>query len=228
MTSFKWGSAPQSRTVAFYHRRVSELVQERLAASGKTWEDAVWDPDAQLTTADFQKLEDELLATGIKFAPSAGVSVAESPDKYEAAAVEIAEAGEADEQGRIVVGGGDNVFATKEDVIGTAMFVSSVEKVMDLLDDGVPDGTVAVIDDSGGTLTAPILEEFTAVICKGGSVRSHLGILTREYAIPCLMAAEVSGLSDGDRVQVEYSAPAKSPYEKEDAGKGRVRVWKLA
>jgi hypothetical protein len=57
-------------------------------------------------------------------------------------------------------------------------------------------------------------------------VRSHLGILTREYAIPCLMAATVSGLADGDPVQVEYSAPAKSPYT-EDDGTGRVRVWKL-
>ena len=42
-------------------------------------------------------------------------------------------------------------------------------------------------------LTAPIIEQFAGVICAGGSVRSHLGILSREYGIPCLMNARVSG-----------------------------------
>jgi signal transduction protein with GAF and PtsI domain len=98
---------------------------------------------------------------------------------------------------------------------------------MDMLTDGVPPDTVAIIDDSGGTLTAPILEEFTAVVCKGGSVRSHLGILTREYQIPCLMNAQVAGLAEGDRVQVEYSVPAKVSYSAEEEGQGHARVWKL-
>jgi signal transduction protein with GAF and PtsI domain len=94
-----------------------------------------------------------------------------------------------------------------------------------MLVEGVPEETVAIIDDSGGTLTAPILEGFKAVVCKGGSVRSHLGILTREYQVPCLMNSEVAGLSHGDRVQVEYSAPATVPYQEE--GNVRARVWKL-
>jgi hypothetical protein len=94
-----------------------------------------------------------------------------------------------------------------------------------MLTEGVPDETVAIIDDSGGTLTAPILEGFTAVVCKGGTIRSHLGILTREYRIPCLMAAELGGISDGDRVEVEYTAKAVSPYDTE--GNVRAHVWKL-
>ena len=224
--AYKWGSPPQSRTVAFYHRRVGELVQERLKASGLTWEEAVFRKDLELTREDIQALEDELLATGVRFEMSADISKHESPDKYQSA-----EAGEftlaaADEQGRIVVGGGDNVF-TAGDVTGIARFISDVDRVMDMLTDGVPPDTVAIIDDSGGTLTAPILEEFTAVVCKGGSVRSHLGILTREYQIPCLMNAQVAGLEEGDRVQVEYSVPAKISYTAEEEGQGHARVWKL-
>ena len=108
--AYKWGSPPQSRTVAFYHRRVGELVQEKLKASGLTWEEAVSRNDLELTREDLQSLEDELLATGVRFEMSADISKHESPDKYQ-----TAEAGEftlaaADEQGRIVVGGGDNVF----------------------------------------------------------------------------------------------------------------------
>ena len=225
--AYKWGSPPQSRTVAFYHRRVGELVQEKLKASGLTWEEAVFRNDLELTREDLQALEDELLATGVRFEMSADISMHESPDKYQ-----TAEAGEftlaaADEQGRIVVGGGDNVFKAG-DVTGIARFISDVDRVMDMLTEGVPPDTVAIIDDSGGTLTAPILEEFTAVVCKGGSVRSHLGILTREYQIPCLMNAQVAGLDEGDRVQVEYSVPAKISYAAEEVeGQGHARVWKL-
>ena len=69
-----------------------------------------------------------------------------------------------------MVGGGDNVFKAG-DLTGIARFISDVDRVMDMLTEGVPPDTVAIIDDSGGTLTAPILEEFTAVVCKGGSVR---------------------------------------------------------
>lgn len=223
----KWGNDPNSRTVAYYHRRVREVFAEKVAASGKRWEEAVWDPALALTAAEYHALEDEILATGLRFEMSAGISVSEAPEKYQ---VPVAEGSldemPTDEQGRKVAGAGDNVFHVPADVTGVARFISSVERVMALLSDGVPEDTVAIIDDSGGTLTAPILEGFKAVVCKGGSVRSHLGILTREYQIPCLMNAEVTGLAEGDRVQVEYSVPAKPPYEDAD-GLGRARVWKL-
>ncbi|MGE0487459.1 MAG: PEP-utilizing enzyme [Gammaproteobacteria bacterium] len=223
----KWARPPQSRTVSFYHRRVAELFAARIAASGRRWEDAVWDDSLALTAADYQALEDELLASGLRFQMSAGISIAEAPEKYEQA---VAAGGlddvQPDAQGRRLAGHGDNVFHVATDIIGTARFIRSVDIVMDMLDHGVPPDTIAVIDDSGGTLTAPILEGFKAVVCKGGSVRSHLGILTREYRIPCLMNAEVRGLAEGDRVQVEYSVAAKPPYEDAD-GTGRARVWKL-
>lgn len=226
MTQYKWGSPPQFRTVAFFHRRIGEMVQQRLAESGKSWEEAVWDTDLELTQDDFAAVEADFLAQGSLFEPSAGISAQESPEKYQS----LDDAGKGaelrtDEHGRGLAGDGDNVFSTDEDVTGTARFISSVDRVMEMLVDGVPDETVAIIDDSGGTLTAPILEGFKAVLCKGGSVRSHLGILTREYQIPCLMDVKVSGIEEGDQVQVQYSSPAKSPYDEGDTN--RARIWKL-
>ena len=99
-----------------------------------------------------------------------------------------------------------------------------------MLTGGVPENTVAIIDDSGGTLTAPILGDFTAVVCMGGTVRSHLGILTREYNVPCLMNAELDGLADGDEVIVEYSKPAADAYaDADDRGAThRARIIKLS
>jgi phosphohistidine swiveling domain-containing protein len=225
----KWARASATPTVEAFHTATRRVVAERLAASGRAWEEVVHDPSFALTREDFERIEADLLATGYRFEMSAVVSLQEEPDKYKP--IEAAAAGgeqQSDEQGRPVLGSGDNVFKARADVEGTARFVSSVEKVMELLTDGVPPETIAVIDDSGGTLTAPILGDFAAVICMGGTVRSHLGILTREYGVPCLMAATLDGLADGDRITVEYSLPAADAYADADAAATqRSRIIKL-
>lgn len=226
----KWARPSGTPIVEAYHTAIRKLVAERLAASGKTWEEAVHDPELALTRADFEQIEADLLATGYRFEMSAVVSVKEAPEKYKP--IEgPADSGEhvTDEEGRPIVGTGDNVFRAKEDVSGTARFVSNVETVMEMLTGGVPDGTIAIIDDSGGTLTAPILGDFTGVVCMGGTIRSHLGILTREYGVPCLMAAVLDGLREGDQVLVEYSKPAADAYANaETAAAQRARIIKVS
>lgn len=221
----KWGSQAMTPVVETYHSAIRKLVAERLAASGKTWEEAVGDQSLELTRADFEKIEADLLATGYRFDMSAQISLIEEPDKYKPQ-VGVGNSGNqaTDEQGRLIVGNGDNVFQAK-DITGTARYVGTIDVVMDMLMNGVPEGTIAIIDDSGGTLTAPILESFTGVVCMGGTIRSHLGILTREYGIPCIMAAELDGLVEGDSITVEYSKPAADAYaERDDAA--RVRIFK--
>jgi hypothetical protein len=211
-------------TVEFFHSAIRRLVAERFAASGKSWEDAVADPALELTREDFEQIEADLLATGYRFEYSAQVSFTEAPDKHKPE-VGVADSGNqpTDEQGRPIVGTGDNVFRAKADLTGTARFITTVEVVMEMLTEGVPEGTIAVIDDSGGTLTAPILEDFAGVVCMGGTIRSHLGILTREYNIPCLMAAELDGLADGDTVLVEYSKAAADAYAaRDDTARARI------
>jgi phosphohistidine swiveling domain-containing protein len=223
----KWGGEAMNPTVEFFHSAIRKVVAERLAASGKTWEEAVVDPSLELTREDFVRIEADMLATGYRFEASAQVSAVEEPDKYKPEAA-IANTGQQprDEQGRLVVGTGDNVFQARGDVTGTARLISTVDVVMDMLVNGVPENTIAVIDDSGGTLTAPILEGFAGVVCMGGTIRSHLGILTREYNIPCLMAADLDGLQEGDTVLVEYSKPAADAYAERDAA-ARPRIIKV-
>lgn len=219
----KWGKQAMMPTVEFYHAAIRRLVAEKFAASGKTWEEAVVDPSLELTRADFERIEQELLATGYRFEMSAQISIIEEPDKYKPIAG-VGDSGQQakDEEGRLIVGTGDNVFQAS-DLEGTARFVGTVDVVMDMLMNGVPEGTIAIIDDSGGTLTAPILEGFAGVVCMGGTIRSHLGILTREYGIPCLMAAELDGLAEGDRIRVQYSKAAADAYaERDDAARARI------
>lgn len=224
-----WARESATPVVERYHSAVRALVAERFAASGKTWEEAVEQHLLEPTVEDLQKIEADLLAEGYKFDVSATISLKEEPDKYKPLAG-IANTGEheKDEQGRPIVGTGDNVFKAS-DITGTARYISDVEKVMEMLTEGVPENTVAVIDDSGGTLTAPILGDFKAVVCMGGTVRSHLGILTREYNVPCLMNATLDGLTDGDEVTVEYSKNAADAYADGDAAaEHRARIIKVS
>jgi phosphohistidine swiveling domain-containing protein len=226
----KWARESGTPIVEHFHTRIRKIVAERFAASGKTWEECVHDPAFELTREDFEQVEADVLATGYRFEMSAVVSVTEAPEKYKPVAGP-ADTGEheSDEEGRPVLGSGDNVFRAKQDVTGTARFVGKVETVMEMLTGGVPEGTIAIIDDSGGTLTAPILGDFTGVVCMGGTIRSHLGILTREYGVPCLMAATLEGLQDGDRVTVEYSKPAADAYaDAATAAASRARIIKLS
>ena len=91
------------------------------------------DPAFELTREDFEKVEADLLATGYLFEMSAVVSVTESPEKYKPIEGPAATgAHDTDEEGRPVVGTGDNVFRAKADVAGTARFVSNVETVMEM------------------------------------------------------------------------------------------------
>jgi signal transduction protein with GAF and PtsI domain len=92
----------------------------------------------------------------------------------------------------------------------------------------VPADTIAIVDDSGGTLTAPVLEKFKGVLCAGGTTRSHLAILTREYGIPCFMNVRLSGIRDGDFIEVECSARAKTGEDYAAGVDAAARVWRLA
>jgi len=225
----KWGAEELTEVPRAFHTAVREHVARRVAELGGDWKSLVFERQFDLLSLDdVLAIERTFLETGRKFQFSAEISLREEPEKYqraEAAAADAEGLGEVAD-GQQVVALGDNVARHSANVSGTIRFVSSPEQVLDFLTDGVPEGTVAVIDDSGGTLTAPILDGFRAVICLGGTVRSHLGILTREYGIPCLMNAVLSELADGDEVEIEATAPVPTAEEYE-AGRGvRAKVWK--
>jgi len=238
----KWGDKAQFHSAEFFNSRIRQLFHERVRQSGKPWEEVVYSPDVAITREDVQTIEDDLMATGFRYQYSAQISIVESPEKYAitagkeevseeeellAAHPETAEAA-VDESGRMVAGTGQNVLRRKEDVSGVVRFISTTERVMEMVLEGVPEDTIALIDDSGGTLTAPIIEGFKGILCLGGTVRSHLGILAREYGIPCLMDCRLQGLHEGDLVEVEYTAappPATQAHVPTD--EDRAHIWKI-
>ena len=56
---------------------------------------------------------------------------------------------------------------------------------------------------------APIYHELTAIICTSGTVRSHIGIVSREFQVPCVMACRSSAGEPeaGAEVELDCSGP---------------------
>ena len=236
----RYGGSPNSLLVEAVRNACLDLVRRKLDASGDDWAAFVFGSSERLiTTADFAAVERRILDSGYRFDWSAVISQRERPDAYKVPegiagdvsnfSFEHAEAvvGAADAAGRRQRGVGDNVVQKSENVTGTARYVRSSEQVIELMKSGVPAATIAIIDDSGGTLTAPVLEHFAGIVCAGGTVRSHLGILAREYGIPCLMNAKISGIRDGDRVEIEATAEATTGEAYFSGHAKPARIWKL-
>jgi len=236
----KFGEQNNTPVVEAFHGAIRALVRQKLAASGKSWNDFVFgDAVSGITAEDFRAIDQRLLDYGHRYAWSALVSQQERPEAYVAAqgvgedlanfSFEHPEAPTAppDADGLELRGCGDNVVKYETDLVGTARYIRSSAMVLNYLQQGVPPGTIAVIDDSGGTLTAPILEQFTGVLCAGGTVRSHLGILTREYGIPCFMNSKLSGIREGDTVRMECTAVAKTADAYQKGVEMTGRVWRV-
>ena len=216
----KYAEPNASVVVDAYHAAIHDLIRRKLDDVGGDWASFVFDKSYDLDHRQGIRRDREeaardrpplrlvgddlgaraargLQARGRRRRGSAGLLVSNIPKRSSRAA---------DADGREQRGIGDNVVKYAKNLIGIARYIRSSDRVLELLTNGVPADTVAIIDDSGGTLTAPILEQFKGVICAGGTVRSHLGILTREYGIPCVMNAKISGIKEGDRVEIECTA----------------------
>jgi phosphohistidine swiveling domain-containing protein len=223
--------------VEAYNSAVKDLVRRRFAESGQDWQTFVNGTAYDIITKDdLLEIERQLLAYGYRFEPSAMSSAAERPEAYKDSGLHNAEfsfehpaapTAPADAHGRELRGAGDNVVSRPDNVVGIARYVRTTDKVLEYLTDGVPADTIAIVDDSGGTLTAPVLEKFKGVLCAGGTTRSHLAILTREYGIPCLMNARLSGIRNGDRVEIECSARARTAEDYQSGTEVPARVWRL-
>ncbi len=87
---------------------------------------------------------------------------------------------------------------------GAWRMLHSPDDVLALMDSSA-EGIVAGVKDAGATFLAPIFDEITAVVCLSGTPASHIGIVSREYQVPCLMATDFpDGVpADGTAVEVD-------------------------
>jgi signal transduction protein with GAF and PtsI domain len=99
------------------------------------------------------------------------------------------------------IGSGTKVFDAAP-VRGRFLAIESPDDVLALMDTGA-EGVVALVRDAGATFLAPVYHELTAVICTGGTPRSHIGIVSREFQVPCVMGASFPGGEPAAGTEVE-------------------------
>jgi signal transduction protein with GAF and PtsI domain len=106
------------------------------------------------------------------------------------------------------LGSGTTVFAAAP-VRGAWRMLHTPDDVLALMDTGA-EGVVAGVQDAGATFLAPIFDELTAVVCLSGTPASHIGIVSREYQVPCVMStAFADGVpADGTEVEVDCTGEA--------------------
>ena len=64
-------------------------------------------------------------------------------------------------------------------------------------------GVIALVQEAGATFLAPLYHELTAVVCTSGTPRSHIGIVSREFHLPCVMGTAFDGEPPADGAEVE-------------------------
>jgi PEP-utilising enzyme, mobile domain len=88
------------------------------------------------------------------------------------------------------IGTGFNVYESAESVEGRARWLDSPEDVIAFVESGESVEDVIVIARGGTTtfLTMVLNAGVRGILTLQGAPQSHLGILTREYGIPCIMS----------------------------------------
>jgi signal transduction protein with GAF and PtsI domain len=91
-------------------------------------------------------------------------------------------------------------------VRGTWRRLASPDDVLTLMDT-TAEGVIACVADAGATFLAPIFDELAAVVCLTGTPLSHIGIVSREYQVPCVMSAvfESGEPHDGETIEIDCS-----------------------
>lgn len=89
------------------------------------------------------------------------------------------------------IGKGISAFAVK--TLRAEGIVKEIETVEDTLklSEKTPRKTIILMHTAGVTTIAPIFPMVSGIICTTGGPCSHLGILAREFQIPCILKARI-------------------------------------
>jgi signal transduction protein with GAF and PtsI domain len=99
------------------------------------------------------------------------------------------------------LGRGTKVFDAAP-VAGTLKVMEGPDDVLDLMDRGA-EGVIALVRDAGATFLAPLYHELSGIVCTSGTPRSHIGIVSREFQVPCAMAVAFADGEPADGVDIE-------------------------
>lgn len=92
-------------------------------------------------------------------------------------------------------------------VTGRAKWFRSPSDVIESIDSDL-ESTIALVESGGTTFLSPILGRLGGIVCRDGTLRSHLAIVSREFEVPCLVGTQlVQDLDDGAEITLEVQGP---------------------
>jgi phosphohistidine swiveling domain-containing protein len=87
---------------------------------------------------------------------------------------------------------------------GEVRRANDVPQVMALLKHENLSDVILLCDSASATAVVPLLAKVRGVICRSGGNTSHLAIVSREFGLPAVMAAEIDDPDalEGQRVRI--------------------------
>lgn len=82
---------------------------------------------------------------------------------------------------------------------------NAVRDVLELVKHPNLDDVILLTDSPSATAVVPLLAKVRGVICLSGGPTSHLAIVSREFALPCVMGADIPDPDQlqGQRIKVD-------------------------
>jgi phosphohistidine swiveling domain-containing protein len=101
---------------------------------------------------------------------------------------------------------GQGLVVSGSGCAGTGREANALEQVFELLKDPALDDVILLVDSPSATAIVPLLSKVRGIVCADGGMTSHLAIVSREFGLPCVMAADVERLADLDGKPLTVSA----------------------
>lgn len=88
---------------------------------------------------------------------------------------------------------------------GVIRRAAEVTEVLALMKEPDLSETILLTESATATAVVPLLSRVRGLVCTSGGITSHLAIVSREFGLPCVMAAPVDDPTalEGVRVVVE-------------------------
>ena len=89
---------------------------------------------------------------------------------------------------------GLNAFETNTRPAGTVKYLATPQQVIELVSTGKTRDFIILVRGGTTTFLSPVLTEGTlGILTMSGAPESHLGILSREFQIPCVLTLAIEG-----------------------------------
>lgn len=124
-----------------------------------------------------------------------------------------------------VIARGMNAFETDEEVTGEVKYLGSPQDVLELISSGDLADHILLVQGGTTTFLTPALSMgATGVLTMSGAPESHLGILSREFQIPCIMTVHLTDSDSRYEVGISDQSHFDEIIEKLEGRTVRLKV----